>query len=37
MESWTNISYFDVYTSDLVMDKATYMYHDNRVFLLAQK
>ena len=46
MESWTNISmymwnkeaiwsYFDVYTSELVMDKATY--HDNRVFLLAQK
>ena len=35
MDSWTNISHFDVYTSELVMDKATY--HDNRVFLLAQK
>ena len=30
MESCTNISYFGVYTSELIMEKATY--HDNRVF-----
>ena len=33
--SGTNISYFGVSTSGLIMEKATY--HDNRIFLLAQK
>ena len=35
MKSFTNISYFGVNTSELVIEKATY--HDNRVFLLSQK
>ena len=34
-DEFTNISYFGVYTSELVIEKATY--HDNRVFLLSQK
>ena len=35
MKRFTNISYFGVNTSELVIEKATY--HDNRVFLLSQK
>ena len=35
MESRTNISCLGVYTSELIMEKATY--HDNRIFLLSQK
>ena len=35
MKIFTNTSYFGVYTSELVIEKATY--HDNRVFLLSQK
>ena len=35
MKSFTNISYFGVNTSELVIERATY--HDNRVFLLSQK
>ena len=34
MKSFTNISYFGVNTSELVIEKAAY--HDNRVFLLSQ-
>ena len=35
MKSFTNISYFGVNTSELVIEKVTY--HDNRVFLLSQR
>ena len=35
MKIFTQTSYFGVYTSELVIEKATY--HDNRVFLLSQK
>ena len=35
MKSFTKISYSGVYTSEMVIEKATY--HDNRVFLLSQK